>query len=57
QALVPTYTPQVRFGLEGMEEFYIAFKEKRVIHAEAQFDAESFKTACPDIYHHIRTRD
>ncbi|MCD7462688.1 hypothetical protein HAX54_049103 [Datura stramonium] len=26
-----------------MEEFYIAFKEKHVIHAEAQFDAESFK--------------
>ncbi|MCD9643257.1 hypothetical protein HAX54_030555 [Datura stramonium] len=40
-----------------MEEFYIAFKEKCVIHAEAQFDAESFKTACPDIYYHIETCD
>ncbi|MCD7462783.1 hypothetical protein HAX54_049357 [Datura stramonium] len=38
-----------------MEEVYIAFKEKCVIHAEAQFDEESFKTACPDIYHHIST--
>ncbi|MCD7463877.1 hypothetical protein HAX54_051624 [Datura stramonium] len=57
QASVPTNTPQDRFGLEGMEEFYIAFKEKRVIHAEAQFDAESFKMACPDIYHQIGTRD
>ncbi|MCE2055424.1 hypothetical protein HAX54_042555, partial [Datura stramonium] len=38
-----------------MEEFYIAFKEKHVIHAEAQFDAESFKTACPSIYYHIGT--
>ncbi|MCE3050841.1 hypothetical protein HAX54_048280 [Datura stramonium] len=40
-----------------MEEFYIAFKEKHVIHAEAQFDAESFKTAYPDIYHQIGMRD
>ncbi|MCD9641383.1 hypothetical protein HAX54_027550, partial [Datura stramonium] len=31
--------------------------EKRVIHAEAEFDEESFKTACPDIYYQIRTRD
>ncbi|MCD9638959.1 hypothetical protein HAX54_023182 [Datura stramonium] len=57
QALVPTNTPQDRFGMEGMEEFYIAFKEKPVIYAEAQFDAESFKTAYPDIYHQIGTRD
>ncbi|MCE3052146.1 hypothetical protein HAX54_051668, partial [Datura stramonium] len=47
--------PSRRFGLEGKEEFYIAFKEKHVIHAEAQFDAESFKTAFPDIYHQIGT--
>ncbi|MCD7470933.1 hypothetical protein HAX54_011171 [Datura stramonium] len=39
-----------------MKEFYIAFKEKRVIHAEAQFDVESFKTACPDIYYQIGMR-
>ncbi|MCE3216238.1 hypothetical protein HAX54_005667, partial [Datura stramonium] len=43
---MPTNAPQVRFWLEGMGEFYIAFKEKHGIHAEAQFDAESFKTAC-----------
>ncbi|MCD9646826.1 hypothetical protein HAX54_037022, partial [Datura stramonium] len=55
--LVPTHTPQERFGLEAMEKFYITFKEKRIIHAEAQFDAESFKTACPDIYHQIGMRD
>ncbi|MCD9644706.1 hypothetical protein HAX54_033126 [Datura stramonium] len=40
-----------------MEEFYMAFKEKCIIHAEAQFDIESFKTACPDIYHQIGTCD
>ncbi|MCD9641035.1 hypothetical protein HAX54_026849 [Datura stramonium] len=40
-----------------MVEYYIAFKEKRVIHAEAQFDAKSFKTACPDIYYQIGTHD
>ncbi|MCD7455209.1 hypothetical protein HAX54_027421 [Datura stramonium] len=43
--------------MEGMEDFYIAFKEKRVIHAEAQFDEQTFKTACPDIYHQIGTRN
>ncbi|MCD7465502.1 hypothetical protein HAX54_001438 [Datura stramonium] len=36
-----------------MEAYYIAFKEKHVIHVEAQFHAESFKTACPDIYYQI----
>ncbi|MCD9641384.1 hypothetical protein HAX54_027551 [Datura stramonium] len=40
-----------------MEDFYISFKENRVIHDEAQFDAESFKTTCPDIYYQIGTRD
>ncbi|MCE3050999.1 hypothetical protein HAX54_048709 [Datura stramonium] len=40
-----------------MEEFYITFKEKCIIHAEAQFYVESFKTACPDIYHQIGMRD
>ncbi|MCD9642455.1 hypothetical protein HAX54_029284, partial [Datura stramonium] len=49
QASMATNTPQDRFGLEGMDEFYIDFKEKCFIHAEAQFDVESFKTACPDI--------
>ncbi|MCD9559741.1 hypothetical protein HAX54_017974 [Datura stramonium] len=57
QASVSTNTLQVRFGLEGMEEFYMAFKEKHVIHAEAQFDAESFKITCLDIYHQIGTCD
>ncbi|MCD9558997.1 hypothetical protein HAX54_016711, partial [Datura stramonium] len=57
QASVPTNTPQERFGLEGMEEFYITFKEKKGIPVEAQFDAESFKATCPDIYHQIRMRD
>ncbi|MCE3214836.1 hypothetical protein HAX54_053466, partial [Datura stramonium] len=47
----------VRFGLEGIEEYYSAFKEKRIIHVEAQFDVESFKTPCPDIYYQIGTRD
>ncbi|MCE3051520.1 hypothetical protein HAX54_050061 [Datura stramonium] len=57
QASVPTNTLQERFGLEGMEEFYIDFKEKHVIHAKDQFDAESFKIACPNIYHQKGTCD
>ncbi|MCE3215013.1 hypothetical protein HAX54_000539 [Datura stramonium] len=57
QASVLTNTLQVRFGVEGMEECYMDFKEKRVIHAEAQFDVESFKTACPDIYRQIGMHD
>ncbi|MCD7473170.1 hypothetical protein HAX54_014823 [Datura stramonium] len=40
-----------------MDDFYIAFKEKCVIHAEARFDVDSFKTAYPDIYHQIGMRD
>ncbi|MCE3052015.1 hypothetical protein HAX54_051414, partial [Datura stramonium] len=40
-----------------MEKYNIDFKEKRVIHAKAQFDAESFKAACLDIYNQIGTRD
>ncbi|MCD7464411.1 hypothetical protein HAX54_052696 [Datura stramonium] len=32
-----------------MEEYHISLKEKHAIHGEAQFDAESFKTACPDM--------
>ncbi|MCD7472801.1 hypothetical protein HAX54_014164, partial [Datura stramonium] len=43
QASMPINTPQERFGLDGMEDFYITFKEKRIIHAKAQFDAKSFK--------------
>ncbi|MCD7465346.1 hypothetical protein HAX54_001072, partial [Datura stramonium] len=28
----------VRFGLERMEEYYVAFRERQSIHAEAQFE-------------------
>ncbi|MCD9644393.1 hypothetical protein HAX54_032591, partial [Datura stramonium] len=40
-----------------MEEYYIAFKEKYIIHVEDQFDAESFNTTCRNIYYQIGTRD
>ncbi|MCE3216541.1 hypothetical protein HAX54_006841 [Datura stramonium] len=40
-----------------MEEYYISFKEKHIIHAEAQFDAKYFKTACPNISYKIGMRD
>ncbi|MCE3051611.1 hypothetical protein HAX54_050331, partial [Datura stramonium] len=40
-----------------MEEYYISFKEKHIIHAKAQFDVEFFKTTCPNIYHLVGTRD
>ncbi|MCD7459899.1 hypothetical protein HAX54_042216, partial [Datura stramonium] len=37
----------IRFGLDGMEEYYVSFKEKRSIHVETQFEVESFKTDSP----------
>ncbi|MCD9644953.1 hypothetical protein HAX54_033499 [Datura stramonium] len=40
-----------------MEEYYLAFKKSRVIHAEAQFDVNSFRIAFPDIYQQIGLRD
>ncbi|MCE0481154.1 hypothetical protein HAX54_038638 [Datura stramonium] len=49
QASVPINTPQERFGLKGMEDFYRTFKEKCFIHAKAKFDVESFKTSMEQI--------
>ncbi|MCE0482532.1 hypothetical protein HAX54_041361 [Datura stramonium] len=40
-----------------MEDFHRTFKEKCIIHAKAQFDVESLKTVCPNIYHQIAMRD
>ncbi|MCE0480864.1 hypothetical protein HAX54_038055 [Datura stramonium] len=40
-----------------MEEYYIAFKEKRSIHAEAQFEVDTFKKAFLDIYDQIGVHD
>ncbi|MCE3050375.1 hypothetical protein HAX54_047075, partial [Datura stramonium] len=54
---MPAPTPQERFGLQGVEDFYGTFKEKCVIHTEAEFDVESFKTICLDIYQQIGMRD
>ncbi|MCD7452453.1 hypothetical protein HAX54_016627 [Datura stramonium] len=39
--------------MERMEEYYVEFKEKLSIHAEAQFEVDSLKNAFPDIYDHI----
>ncbi|MCD7460176.1 hypothetical protein HAX54_043002 [Datura stramonium] len=47
----------IRFGLDGMEEYYTSFKEKRSIHAETQFDVESFKIDFSNIYYHIGMQD
>ncbi|MCE0481670.1 hypothetical protein HAX54_039600 [Datura stramonium] len=47
----------IRFGLAKMEEFYVSFKGKRSIHAETQFEVESFRNDFPDIYYHIGMRD
>ncbi|MCE3051747.1 hypothetical protein HAX54_050697, partial [Datura stramonium] len=43
----------------GWKEWRILhnFQGKCVIYAETQFDAESFKNACPDIYHQIEMLD
>ncbi|MCE0481319.1 hypothetical protein HAX54_038997 [Datura stramonium] len=46
-----------RFGLARMEKYYVSFKEKRSIHAEAQIEVESFKNSFPDIYYQIGMRD
>ncbi|MCD9559876.1 hypothetical protein HAX54_018203, partial [Datura stramonium] len=40
-----------------MEEYYVAFKEKRSIYAEAQFEVDFFKNAFPDMYDQIGMRD
>ncbi|MCE3214900.1 hypothetical protein HAX54_000236 [Datura stramonium] len=40
-----------------MEEYYVAFKEKRSIYAEAQFEVDSLKNSFPDIHDQIRMRD
>ncbi|MCE0482454.1 hypothetical protein HAX54_041250 [Datura stramonium] len=57
QASMHTNNTQVRFGLERMEEYYIAFKEKSSINSEAQFEVDSFKNAFPDIYDQVGMRD
>ncbi|MCE0481531.1 hypothetical protein HAX54_039341 [Datura stramonium] len=44
---------QICFRLARMEEYYVSFKEKRSIHAETQFEVESFKNDFPDIYYQI----
>ncbi|MCD9640911.1 hypothetical protein HAX54_026647 [Datura stramonium] len=46
QASVPINTLKIGLGWKEWRSF-ITFKEKRVIHAEAQFDAESFKDGVP----------
>ncbi|MCD7465974.1 hypothetical protein HAX54_002262 [Datura stramonium] len=40
-----------------MEEYYLSFKKRHVIHAEAQFDVNSFRIAFPDIYQQIGLQD
>ncbi|MCD9559717.1 hypothetical protein HAX54_017889 [Datura stramonium] len=40
-----------------MGKYYVAFKEKRSIHAEAQFEVDSFKNAFPNIYDQIGMRN
>ncbi|MCE3215199.1 hypothetical protein HAX54_001241 [Datura stramonium] len=40
---------QLFFGLEGMEAYYISFKEKRAIIEEAKFNVDSFKADFLDV--------
>ncbi|MCD9645070.1 hypothetical protein HAX54_033723 [Datura stramonium] len=54
QASVPTPTPQ-EIQIQGMEDFYRTFKEKRVIHAEESFDVESFRSSTTTIEAEDRT--
>ncbi|MCD7456312.1 hypothetical protein HAX54_031265 [Datura stramonium] len=43
EASIPTNNTQARFGLDRMEEYYVAFKKKRSIYAEYQFEVDSLK--------------
>ncbi|MCD9643504.1 hypothetical protein HAX54_031070 [Datura stramonium] len=40
-----------------MEEYYVAFKEKRSIHDEAQFEVDYLKNSFQDIYDQIGMHD
>ncbi|MCD7460395.1 hypothetical protein HAX54_043465 [Datura stramonium] len=53
QASMHTSNTQVRSGLERIEEYCVSLKEKQSIHAEAQFEVDSFKNAFPNIYDQI----
>ncbi|MCD9646411.1 hypothetical protein HAX54_036221 [Datura stramonium] len=48
---------QLLFEIEGMEAYYISFKEKWPIIVEAQFDIDSFQADFPDIHNqfHVTT--
>ncbi|MCD7458122.1 hypothetical protein HAX54_037369 [Datura stramonium] len=52
-----TRIEHIHFGLAGMEEYYMSFKEKWSIHAKTQFEVESFKIDFSNIYYHIGMRD
>ncbi|MCE0482425.1 hypothetical protein HAX54_041206 [Datura stramonium] len=47
----------ILFGLARMEEYYVSIKENRLIHAETQFEVESFGNDFPHIYYQIDMRD
>ncbi|MCD7466990.1 hypothetical protein HAX54_004119 [Datura stramonium] len=57
QASIHTNNTQAQFALERLEEYYTAFKNKRSIHAEVQFEVDSFKNAFTDIYDKIGMRN
>ncbi|MCE0480730.1 hypothetical protein HAX54_037822, partial [Datura stramonium] len=40
---------QMHFGLPIMEDYYIAFKEKRAITEESRFDIDYFEMDFPDL--------
>ncbi|MCE3049852.1 hypothetical protein HAX54_045933 [Datura stramonium] len=48
---------QLSFGLNMMKNYYVQFKEKKSINAEARFDVDSFKDDFPDIYYQFQIRD
>ncbi|MCD7453629.1 hypothetical protein HAX54_021682 [Datura stramonium] len=48
---------QLHFGLDEMEAYYVSFKGKRYITAEAQFEVKSLKDGFPNIYNQIGIRD
>ncbi|MCD7472938.1 hypothetical protein HAX54_014374 [Datura stramonium] len=48
---------QLRFWLEGMEAYYLSFKKKQPIMAEARFDVDSFKDDFLNIQNQFHIQD
>ncbi|MCD7472290.1 hypothetical protein HAX54_013354, partial [Datura stramonium] len=48
---------RLHFGFEGMEAYYLSFKERQAITIEARFDVNSFKADFPDIHNQFHIQN